>query len=119
MSRKRKVTRGNPAKAAAVKSPGSGSGWVPSVSLGRAVPSSSSARPMKSSPAVKSVKSSGSSVKSSRNRVKARKERLTKAFVVGMVVVLSAILAGSILVTTPTVQAPGQPYEVPAVESEY
>lgn len=116
MSRKRKVTRGNPAKAAGVRSSGSGSGWVPSVSLGGSVPSSSS---VGSSPAVKSVKSAGSSVKSSRNRVKARKERLTKAFVVGMVVVLSAILAGSILVTTPTVQAPGQPYEVPAVESEY
>lgn len=119
MSRKRKVTQGNPAKAAGVRSSGSGSGWVPSVSLGGSVPSSSSVGPSPAVKSVKPVKSVGSSSKSSRNRVKARKERLTKAFVVSMVVVLSAILAGSILVSTPTVQAPGQPYEVPAVESGY
>ena len=119
MSKKKKVTRGNPAKAAvpvakSTKSAKSTLGWVPSGSLGPAGSGNSPVGGSKPVPARSAVVTPKRPV----NRKQARKQSLTKAFVVGMVVVLSAILAGSILVSAPSVQAPGQPYEVPVAETE-
>lgn len=126
MSRKKKVTGGDPRKRAAkgavgvAKPVAKSSGWVPSGSLDprgdtKASDTVSAVYPVKTPKAVPSAPMPKTSY---RNRKKARKQAWTKAFVVGMVVVLSAILAGSILVSTPSMQAPGNPYEVPSVETE-